>query len=179
MPTLAGLIFGSIGYALPLTLGDGAGHLPDIIQHHETLGLHLVLCTAFAKMITFAASYIWGFVGGVLIPTIFIGIVFGVAVHMVFPEIALVLSLACMMCSVPAGFAPIPMTLALLPVFILPCSAHQAVILLAPVFISQITCYTLNDGLFFHYAVQMVYPREKQQSGEVTAKDLARDTGFY
>jgi H+/Cl- antiporter ClcA len=179
LPTLGGLIFGSIGYALPLSLGDGLGHLPDVVRNYKGYGLQFLLCLGFAKIVTFSVSFMWGFVGGVLLPSMFIGIIFGVAAHIALPEIPLIMCTMCMLASVPGGFAPLPLTLALLPILIIPCTSHQALVLLTPILISQIICYALTDGLLFHHAMRILYPRDKQESGEVTNKDLARNTGFY
>ena len=101
-----GLAYGAIGVALPLTFGDGSEQMKCLITHGQDFGVGLLVATALAKMVTLGISMNFGFVGGVMFPSMFIGACAGTAAHLVVGDaLPLLLSFSCMMVGVPAGMS--------------------------------------------------------------------------
>ena len=75
-----------------------------LITHGQDFGVGLLVATALAKMVTLGISMNFGFVGGVMFPSMFIGACAGTAAHLVVGDaLPLLLSFSCMMVGVPAG----------------------------------------------------------------------------
>ena len=99
---------------------------------------------------------------------------------MIVPQVHLLLSLVVMTVTVPGAFVPIPLTMLLLPVLVVPATQQQWVVLMTPMLIGQLVAYLTMDGLLFRPAVARFAGRQRlATAGSVTRKELARDTGFY
>jgi len=106
MPTIAGVLFGLIAVAYPLTLGDGAMQLPYVVQHSysrefvihlangtdvvkvltPTLTPSILIGTLFGKVLAMAICLGFGMVGGQIFPCIFAGTCAGCAVTLLIPQ---------------------------------------------------------------------------------------------
>ncbi|KAA3636504.1 MAG: chloride channel protein, partial [Armatimonadetes bacterium] len=96
-PVLGGLIFGFIGFALPLTNFTGSAQLNTVLTTGGTLGAGLLISILIGKMVAFAASTASGFIGGPIFPMLFIGGSSGVIISEIFPGIPLGLAFTCML----------------------------------------------------------------------------------
>ena len=111
-PMLGGIIVGTIGWVLPLTIGDGNMSLPAIvsltfnqIQHEQGNTLfpdqymtaHLLVCSGFAKIFCLAVCMNCGFVGGFVFPLITVGAMAGSCASLLYPYQPQGLYLGCFM----------------------------------------------------------------------------------
>jgi len=163
--TFTGLFVGISGYLLPLTFGDGTLQLPSLIRPlsnctadvncyrepaicdrtmspayfcNNLISTKLLIGTVALKMFTFALSSNLGFVGGIILPNVFIGAGVGVLAHRVVPEsLPIWLSVSCMAAAVPGSFTPAPVTMTLLPTLMFVFNGQQT----APVFLAVVTGY--------------------------------------
>ncbi len=136
-PVLGGLIFGIIGYALPLTNFTGSAQLDTVLTTGGTLGVGLLVAILFGKIIAFAVSAASGFIGGPIFPMLFVGGTSGVIVSELFPEIPLGLAFTCTLAAVPGAVVSAPLTMVLLAALMAQVGALQT----APVVIAVGTGY--------------------------------------
>ena len=91
------------------------------------MGIALVIVLVFAKMLATTGALSTGFIGGPIFPLLFVGGAAGTAVHLIFPDVPLALSVACMMAAVPGALLPIPLTLAVIVLLITGLPATEAI----------------------------------------------------
>jgi H+/Cl- antiporter ClcA len=141
--TLGGLALGGIAILLPLTLASGKGELGVAIDNVEQLGAALLIAVVAGKIIAVAISLTTGFIGGPVMPTLFIGGTAGLAVHAMFPEIPIALAFSCMLVAVPGVSIGAPFTM----VFLAALTVGVGAVETAPAAVAVLTAYTLNSGL--------------------------------
>ncbi|MFA9562669.1 MAG: chloride channel protein [Nitrospirota bacterium] len=134
--TLAGLLLGLLGYALPLTLFLGSNGLVTVTENAAELGVVLLIVYVFAKILATTGALATGFIGGPIFPLFFVGGTAGTVVSLLFPQIPPALSVSCMMVAVTAGVLPIPLALGVFVVLITGVSLTEAVPLLLAAFVS-------------------------------------------
>ena len=151
-PFIGGLFIGLVYKALPMTVGNGSLALRAIVKfgYLGQLSKNLILCTIVAKMFVLGVSMNSGFIGGFILPQIFIGAAAGIYMYILYPGVPVGLCVACFMAGVPSGICPMPFTLACLAIFLLNFGLYQT----APIFVSTITSYTLvcGSGIFGFFA---------------------------
>lgn len=116
--TLAGVVLGLVGMALPLTLFLGTEGLRQVTEDPKALGTGLILASLVVKMIATSGALSFGFVGGPVFPLLFVGGSLGVVVNDIAPGIPLALAVTGLMAAVPASVIPIPFSLSVLTVLI-------------------------------------------------------------
>ena len=84
--TLGGAALGLIAVALPLTIASGKTQLGVAIVNVELLGAGLLVAIVGAKIVAVAISITTGFIGGPVMPALFIGGTAGLAIHALFPR---------------------------------------------------------------------------------------------
>jgi H+/Cl- antiporter ClcA len=141
--TLGGLGIGVVAVCFPLTLGAGKAQLPEMIDQAETLGGWLLIGVVLAKILAMAVSLATGFIGGPVMPTLFIGGAAGVATHALIPELPLALTLSCLLVAVPGASIKAPFSMALLAGLTVGLGA----ISVAPAGVAVVTAYLLTTGL--------------------------------
>ena len=141
--TIGGLALGFIAVAVPLTIASGKSQLSAAIADFETLGIAILLLVVFAKILAVGISLTTGFIGGPVMPTLFIGGSAGLAVHAMFPEIPIALAVSAMLIAVPGVSLGTPFTMMLLAVLTVGIGAVETV----PAGIAVLTAYTLTAGL--------------------------------
>ena len=141
--TIGGLVLGVIAVALPLTVASGKGQLSIAIENVEVLGAGLLLTVVVAKIVTVAISLTTGFIGGPVMPTLFIGGTAGLAIHALFPEIPIALAFSAMLVALPGASIGAPFSMILLAVLTVGIGAVETV----PAAIAVITAYTLTVGM--------------------------------
>jgi len=132
-----GAIVGFIAVALPLTVGSGNDQLKTVIDESASIGIWLLLAVLLGKMVAMAVSLAAGFIGGNVLPMVFVGGSAGVAIHIMIPDIPYAVAVGSMLAAVPGATikAPIGLTfIAVLAVGLGPLTA-------APVFIAVATAY--------------------------------------
>jgi H+/Cl- antiporter ClcA len=141
--TLGGLLLGLLGMALPLTLFLGTDGLATTTSQAAEIGVTLLIVFAFAKLLALGGALSFGFIGGPIFPTLFVGATLGSAVNLLFPQIPLGLAVGCLMAAVPASIVPIPLALAVIVIAVVGLSATNSV----PVIMAALTAFAVARGL--------------------------------
>ncbi|HEY7066645.1 MAG TPA: chloride channel protein [Chloroflexota bacterium] len=163
--TLAGLLLGLLGMALPLTLFLGTDGLVVVTRQATQLGLALLLVVIFAKMIALAGALASGFVGGPIFPWLFIGATAGVAVNLVFPQVPLAVAVTCLMTAVPAALTPVPLSLGMIVFLIARLSITDAI----PMFIAGLVAFVVFQPLAARAACKPAQPEADISPAATTA----------
>ena len=141
--TLGGLAIGVVAVCFPATLGSGKAQLPELIDQVDALGTWLLIGVVLAKIVTMAISLATGFIGGPVMPTLFIGGAAGVATNALIPDLPLALTLSCMLVAVPGASIKAPFSMALLASL----TVGVGPIAVAPAGVAVVTAYLLTTGL--------------------------------
>ena len=145
LPVIGGLLFGLVGWVLPLTNFTGSDQLDTVLKNGSALGVALLIAILVGKMFTFAVSSATGFIGGPIFPILFIGGTTGVIVHQIFPEIPLALAFTCMLAAVPGSIVAAPFSLVLLVAILTQVGALQT----APIIVAVATSFLTISLLKF------------------------------
>jgi H+/Cl- antiporter ClcA len=154
-PALGGTVFGIVGVALPLTMFSGGSQLAAELKDARTLGLSLCIAILIAKIITYAVSQGSGFLGGPIVPSLFIGGAAGIVVHQAIPGVPLGLAFSCLLTAVLGSLAAAPFAMVLMAVFLTRVGALQT----APILIAVVTAFTGAEG-----AKYVLASRERRRS---------------
>jgi H+/Cl- antiporter ClcA len=141
--TVGGLALGGIAILLPLTLASGKGQLGVAIDNVEQLGAALLIAVVLAKIVAVAISLTTGFIGGPVMPALFIGGTAGLAVHALFPDIPIALAFSCMLVAVPGVSIGAPFSM----VFLAALTVGVGAVETSPAAVAVLTAYTLTSGL--------------------------------
>ncbi|MCL1587628.1 MAG: chloride channel protein [Actinomycetia bacterium] len=141
--TVGGVMLGLIAVAFPLTLASGKAQLGVAIDNVEVLGAGLLMAVVVAKIVAIAISLTTGFIGGPVMPALFIGGTAGLAIHALFPGIPIALAFSAMLVAVPGVSIGAPFSMILLAVLTVGIGAVETV----PAAIAVLTGYTLTAGM--------------------------------
>lgn len=141
--TVGGLALGVIALLVPLTLASGKGQLGVAIAQFEQLGATLLVVVVFAKILAMSLSLATGFIGGPVMPTLFIGGIAGLAVHTLIPELPIAMAFAAMLVAVPGVSVGAPFSMVLLAALTVGTGAVNASV----AGVAVITAFTLTSGL--------------------------------
>lgn len=141
--TLGGLVLGLIAVAMPLTLASGKTQLAYATENVGALSAALLVGLVALKILAVAISLTSGFIGGPVMPTLFIGGAAGLAVHAVFPDIPVALAVSAMLVAVPGVSIKAPFSMVLLAVLTVGLGAVETV----PAAIAVFTAYIVTEGL--------------------------------
>ena len=141
--TIGGLALGVIAMTVPLTLASGKGQMSFAIGNVEALGAGLLIVVVLAKILALSLSLATGFIGGPVMPSLFIGGVSGLAVHAIFPEIPIALAFSAMLVAVPAVSVGAPFSMVLLAGLTVGTGAVNA----AVAGVAVVTAYNLTAGM--------------------------------
>lgn len=141
--TIGGLAMGLIALLLPLTLASGKGQLDAAITNFEQITAGFLIAVVIGKTVAVAIALSTGFIGGPVMPSLFIGGTAGLAVHALVPDIPITLAFICMLVAVPGVSIGAPLTMVMLAGLTVGVGPVEAV----PAAISVVTAYTLTAGL--------------------------------
>jgi H+/Cl- antiporter ClcA len=136
---VGGALVGLIACALPLTVGAGNDQLTTVIDESASISIWLLLAVLVGKMLAMAISLAAGFIGGNVLPMLFVGGTAGVVAHLLFPDIPEAIAVGSMLAAVPGATikAPIGLTLiAVLAVGLGPLTAAPVVIAVATAYLT-------------------------------------------
>ncbi|MFZ0013737.1 MAG: chloride channel protein [Acidimicrobiia bacterium] len=159
-PVIAGVVFGLIGFALPLTNFTGSDQLEVVLQNASTIGVGLLIAILVGKVIAFSVSAAGGFIGGPIFPILFLGGTAGIILNQVFPSLPLGLAFACMLAAVPGSIVSAPFSMVLLAALLTQIGVLQT----APVLIAV--------GTAFLSVTVVRYALEKRQSAGETVSPV-------
>lgn len=140
---VGGLAVGLIAVCFPLTLGSGKAQLPEMIDQGAELGGWVLVGVVLAKILAMGVSLATGFIGGPVMPTLFVGGAAGVAAHVIVPDLPIAFSLSCMLVAVPGASIKAPFSMALLAAL----TVGVGPIAVAPAGVAVVTAYLLTTGL--------------------------------
>ncbi len=109
--TVGGSLVGLIAVALPLTVGAGNAQLTAVIDNAATISTGLLVAVLAGKMLAMALSLATGFIGGNVLPMLFVGGTAGVIAHQLFPSIPFAIAVGCMLSAVPGATIRAPLGL--------------------------------------------------------------------
>lgn len=141
--TAGGLALGVIAVLVPLTLASGKSQLTVAIADREQLGATLLIVVVFAKVLAMAFSLATGFIGGPVMPTLFIGGTAGLALHLLIPQLPVALAFSALLVAVPGVSVGAPFTMVLLAGLTVGTGAVNASV----AGVAVLTAYTLTSGL--------------------------------
>ena len=140
--TLGGLAMGVIAVAVPLTLASGKSQLGVAIDGVGEMTTTLLLVVVAAKIVAVGIALTTGFIGGPVMPTLFIGGAAGLALHSALPGIPLTLAFSCMLVAVPGISIGAPFTM----VFLAGLTVGIGPVESVPAAIAVLTAYTVTAG---------------------------------
>jgi H+/Cl- antiporter ClcA len=140
---LGGLLLGLLAVALPITIGLGTNEIVLVYQHASEIGVALLVVFALAKLLALSGALSFGFIGGPIFPLLFVGSTLGTAIHLLFPQLPLGLTVGCMMVAVPAAIVPIPLALGVIGIAIIGLSPTNAL----PVILASLIAHVTVQGL--------------------------------
>jgi H+/Cl- antiporter ClcA len=143
LATLGGVALGLIGVAVPLTLGSGQDQLAGTIELAEALGTAMLVGIVLAKIVAMAVSLATGFIGGPVMPVLFIGGTAGLAAHSIVPALPIGLTFSCLLVAIAGAVVKAPFSLVLLAAFMVGLGPIET----APAGVAVITAYLLTSGL--------------------------------
>lgn len=141
--TLGGLALGGIAIVVPLTLASGKGQLVVAIDNVGELSVALLMAVVLAKILAVSIALATGFIGGPVMPSLFIGGTAGLAIHVLIPDIPIALAFSAMLVAVPGVSVGAPFSMVLLVVLTAGVGAVNASI----AGIAVVTAYTLTVGM--------------------------------
>ena len=143
---VGGALVGLIAFALPLTVGAGNDQLTTVIDESASISIWLLVAVLVGKMLAMAISLAAGFIGGNVLPMLFVGGTAGVVVHLMFPDVPYAIAVGCMLAAVPGATikAPIGLTfIAVLAVGLGPLTAAPVVIAVATAYLTTASVVAL------------------------------------
>ncbi len=141
--TLGGLALGVIALVVPLTLASGKGQLGVAIANIGELSAVLLVVVVLAKILAVAIALATGFIGGPVMPSLFIGGAAGLAIHVLIPEIPIALAFSAMLVAVPGVSVGAPFSMVLLVVLTAGAGPVNATV----AGVAVVTAYTLTVGM--------------------------------
>ena len=140
--TVGGLVLGLIAIAVPLTLASGKGQLSAAIANFEVLGATLLIVVVFAKILAVATALATGFIGGPVMPSLFVGGTAGLAIHLLVPELPIGLAFSSMLVAVPGVSVGAPFSMVLLAALTVGTGAVNTSV----AGVAVLTAYTVTAG---------------------------------
>jgi H+/Cl- antiporter ClcA len=152
---VGGALIGLLAFALPLTVGAGNSQLTAVIDNSAQLSVGLLLAVLVGKMLAMALSLASGFIGGNVLPMLFVGGTAGVVVHLMFPSIPYAIAVGCMLSGVPGAFIKAPLGL----IAIASLSIGLGPVTTAPVAVAVAVSYLLTAAILTVVRKRVTVPR--------------------
>ncbi len=167
-----GLIVGVIAIALPLTLASGKEQLSFATDNIGQLSAELLILVVFGKILAMSVSLATGFIGGPVMPTLFIGGTTGVAIHLLVPELPLALTFSCMLVAVPGTSIRAPFTMLLLALLTVGVGPADG----APAGVAVVVAYLVTSGLGL-FSISANVSVDPDENDKIVFRDELFDIG--
>jgi H+/Cl- antiporter ClcA len=156
---VGGTLYGVVGWALPLTMGDGSFQLVAPISDASEIDTAVLAASCFLNIFTYWVSVESGFVGGLFTPLLYSGSLLG-AVFSNISQINTQVAVSCSFVALAAALIPAPITL---------CFFAASIFRLgAPYLFPLMTCCFTSHILFDGTGIA------RHLTGELRAKRLRR-----
>lgn len=143
---VGGALVGLIAFALPLAIGAGNDQLTTVIDESASISIWLLVAVLVGRFLAMSISLAAAFIGGNVLPMLFVGGTAGVVAHLRFPDVPDATAVGCMLAAVPGATikAPIGLTfIAVLAVGLGPLTAAPVVIAVATAYLTTSTIVAL------------------------------------
>ncbi len=140
---VGGALVGLIAVALPLTVGAGNDQLTTVIDNSASISLWMLAAVVVGKMVAMALSLATGFIGGNVLPMLFVGGTAGVMIHLAIPDIPYAIAVGAMLAAVPGATIKAPIGLT----FIAVLSIGLGPLTAAPIAIAVVTAHLLTAAV--------------------------------
>lgn len=114
LAVLAGLILGIVGAIIPVLLFSGDAEIQNLIDEAAALGAIMLIVLAVLKVFVTVTCLAFGWSGGYIFPSFFMGAALGLAVHQLLPFIPEIVCIVCVMSGVAVALLKSPIALALI-----------------------------------------------------------------
>jgi len=141
--TIGGFAFGLMAVALPLTFGSGKSQMAFALDEAGSLSAGLLLAVVAGKLFTTAVCLGTGFIGGPVMPTLFLGGTLGLAAHELFPEIPLSVAFSCTLLAVSGASIKAPFTMLVM----VGLTTGLGPVAIAPAGVAILVAYVARHGL--------------------------------
>lgn len=111
---LAGLVLGIMGAFYPMLLFSGDSQIQDLIDDAAAMGAFLLIAMAVLKVFVTATCLAFGWSGGYIFPSFFMGTALGLAVHQLLPFVPEIVCIVCVISGVSVALLKSPIALALI-----------------------------------------------------------------
>jgi H+/Cl- antiporter ClcA len=174
-PVIGGVLVGALAVAAPLVLGDGSLQIGTILTRAEEIGVATLIGTGLIKLVAFGISLGFGFVGGPFFPIIFVGACTGSIVHLLVPDVPLVIAYSCCLVGVPSAILP--------GFFFMTSVAATTLVLGGPattaVFFTVIVSYSTVCGMGIVQNLLLKAARKEEAQGTHSSSDGAVDDHIH
>jgi H+/Cl- antiporter ClcA len=140
---VGGAVVGGIAFVFPLTVASGKAQLSVAADEIVSFSAAFLIAVVLAKILAMAVSLGTGFIGGPVMPTLFIGGTAGLATWLLFPDLPIALVFSCLLVAVPGATVKAPFSMILLALFMVGVGPVES----APAGVAVLTAYLLTSGL--------------------------------
>ncbi|SEH63423.1 H+/Cl-antiporter ClcA [Halopenitus malekzadehii] len=153
--TIAGAIIGVLGWLVPLSYFYGGAKMNELIQNGAALGVDGLLLTLGAIMIAAGATIHGNWIGGLIIPHMFMGAVVGLVAALVVPGLPPVLAMLSGMAAFNSVVTGTPLSSALIAIALTDGAS------ITPVFLASLVAFAASPAVPF---IEEVAPRSESSN---------------
>lgn len=153
--TIAGAVIGVLGWLVPLSYFYGGSKMNELIQNGASLGTEGLLLTLAAVMIAAGVTIHGNWIGGLIIPHMFMGAVVGQMASLVVPGLPPILAILTGMAAFNSIVTGTPISSALIAIALTNGSS------ITPVFLASLVAFAASPAVPF---IEEVAPRSESES---------------
>lgn len=114
LAVLAGLVLGVASAIFPMLLFSGGAEIQGLLDDAARMGVIVLIALALLKVLVTAICLAFGWSGGYIFPSFFMGTALGLAVHQLLPFIPEIVCIVCVMSGVTVAMLKSPIAIALI-----------------------------------------------------------------
>jgi len=153
--TVAGAVIGVLGWLVPLSYFYGGAKMNELIQNGSSLGVVGLLLTVAAVMVAAGVTIHGNWIGGLIIPHMFMGAVVGLVAALVIPGLPPVLAMLSGMAAFNSVVTGTPLSSALIAIALTNGAS------ITPVFLASLFAFAASPAVPF---IEEVAPRSESGS---------------
>ncbi|MFB6178336.1 MAG: chloride channel protein [Halorientalis sp.] len=145
--TITGVVIGVLGWLVPLSYFYGGSKMNDLLAHGSAMGVSGLLLTLAAVMVAAAVTIQGNWIGGLIIPHMFMGALVGQAAALVVPGLPPVLATLTGMAAFNAVVTGTPLSSALIAIALTDGAS------ITPIFLASLVAFWASPSIQFLEAV--------------------------
>ena len=149
LAVLAGLVLGIVGAIFPVLLFSGDAEIQVLIDDAARMGAIMLIALAVLKVFVTVTCLAFGWSGGYIFPSFFMGTALGLAVHQLLPFIPEIVCIVCVMSGVSVALLRSPIAIAMI------------IQVLFDVRLAPIIAIAILSAFLLTYRAQLVPPPEE------------------